>query len=163
MLKVPEATDDKSLEKRNEQLASCAKAIKEMSGRKIVVGNFNTTPYAVAFGSFLKEANLEDTRIGVQPNWNLGPIDMIVTHVPADHILATSNVSFKTRYVCEPMGLKHRPLLGDFYPNTKENEPYTEEPAEPAAETAAPVAESGAESKPKETDGKPKKRRRRAK
>jgi endonuclease/exonuclease/phosphatase (EEP) superfamily protein YafD len=163
MLKVPDPTDDKSLEKRNQQLAACAKAIKEMSGRKIVVGNFNTTPYAVAFGSFLKDANLEDTRIGVQPNWNLGPIDLFVTHVPADHILATSNVSFKSRYVCAPMGLKHRPLLGDFYPNTKENEPYTEEAAEPAAETAAPASEPAAESKPQAAEEKPKKRRRRAK
>lgn len=164
MLKVPDPTDDKSLEKRNAQLKACAAVIKGMNGRKVVVGNFNTSPYSMAFGSFLKEANLEDTRIGLQPNWNIGPVDMFVTRVAADHMFASSNVSFKSRYVCQPMGLTHRPLLGDFYPNTKDNEPYAEDPAEPAEEpAAAPAAAPTAEEKPKAAEEKPKRKRKRGK
>jgi endonuclease/exonuclease/phosphatase (EEP) superfamily protein YafD len=167
LMKVPEATDDKSLEKRNEQLKATAQVIKGLSGRKIVVGNFNTSPYAMAFGNFLKDADLKDTRIGVQPNWNLGPVDLGVTHIPVDHILATSNVAFKTRFVCPPMGLTHRPLMGDFYRADKDNIPYEEEAEsiegdEPAA---APRAEAAAE-KPaaKPAEEKPgKKRRKRGK
>lgn len=163
MLKVPQPTDDKSLQKRNEHLKACAAAIKGMNGRKVVVGNFNTSPYSMAFGSFLKDANLEDTRIGLQPNWNIGPVDMFITRVAADHMLASNNVSFKSRYVCQPMGLTHRPLLGDFYPNTKDNEPYTEDPAETSEEAPAPAVKPAAEEKPKAAEEKPKKKRKRGK
>jgi len=164
--KVPEGTDGDSLEKRNEQLKATAQVVKGLNGRKIVVGNFNTTPYSPAFGDFLKEGDLQDSRIGVQPNWNLGPVDFAgVLHLPVDHMLITKNVEVLSRYVCQPMGLTHRPILGEFFPADTAIVKYTDDGAEAADEEdkPAPAAAQPAAEKPKAEEKKPRKRGRRSK
>lgn len=154
LVKVPEATDDKTLQKRNEQLKAAANVIKGLNGHKVVVGNFNMSPYSVAFSDFLKETGLKDTRIGVQPNWSLGPVDLGVLRIPVDHIFASDTVAFKNRYVCPPMGLSHRPLIGEFYATTSKDIPYKED-ADAVAEDGKKAPAAAPATKPEKDDEKP--------
>lgn len=164
MVKLPEPTDDATLAKRNEQLAAVEKVVKSLNGRKIILGNFNMTPYSMSFGSFLKETELSDSRIGVQPNWNIGPVDFLgLLHVPADHILINKSVGVLHRYVMPTEGLTHQPLVADLYPGDREAVLYKDEPT--AEEAAPPAATKPAaqEEAPAVEDKKPTKRKKRSK
>ncbi len=164
MVKLPEPTDDASLTKRNEQLAAVGKVVKSLNGRKIVLGNFNMTPYSMSFGSFLKDADLNDSRIGVQPNWNVGPVDFLgLLHVPADHVFINKSVGVLHRYVMPTEGLAHQPLVADLFPGDHEAVLYKDDevaPEEPA--TPAPAATKPADAPPAD-DKKPAKRKKRGK
>lgn len=141
MVKLPEPTNEESLTIRNEQLTAVAEVVKSLDGRKIVLGNFNMTPYSMAFGSFLKDTELSDTRIGVQPNWNLGPIDFLgLLHLPVDHIFVNKSVAVLHRYVMPTEGLTHQPLLAELYPADREAVTYKEEPDESEEPVSKPAA-----------------------
>ncbi|MDZ4832628.1 MAG: hypothetical protein SGJ27_02385 [Candidatus Melainabacteria bacterium] len=165
MVKLPEPTNDATLAKRNEQLTAVAQVVKSFDGRKIVLGNFNTTPYSMAFSPFLKDTELIDTRDGVQPNYSLlGPVDVPgLSRVPADHILINKRVGLLHRYVFPTEGLTHQPLLADLYPGDRDAVLYQEASEKEVEEDAAPAAAEPAPEKPAADEKKPGKRKKRSK
>lgn len=164
MVKLPEPIDDATLTKRNEQLAAVEKIVKSLNGRKIVLGNFNMTPYSMSFGSFLKETELNDSRIGVQPNWNLWNIDFLgFLHVPADHIFINKKVGVLRRFVMPTDGLTHQPIMADLYPADREAVLYQdEETSEEEAAPPTPAAKPAPAAAPVD-DKKPAKKKKRGK
>ncbi len=163
LVKLPEATDNATFEKRTEQMKAVAALVKPLDGRKIVLGNFNTTPYAMSFGEFLKETEMSDSRIGVQPNFNIGPIDVLgLLHIPMDHIFVSKSVGILSRNVVPTEGLTHQPLLATIFPADREAVLYKEPAEETLDDDDAPAAKAPEKAAPEEKKA-PAKRKRRSK
>lgn len=178
--RLPDPVDGPGLDKRNAQAEALANVVKGLPGRKILVGNFNMTPYSMTFGKMKGIAELQDTRqgIGIQPNWHWpsdAELDVYFLRFPVDHILVNSQVGTKSRRIGADFGATHRPIVAELFPANADKVEYKEPPladdesvsaADPAPPPVAAPPASAAEDKAKVDDNdkdkdKKKKRRKR--
>lgn len=91
---------------RNTQLAAIGDWVRSKSGRAIVLGDLNITPWSYPFQRLLQNADLVDSRVGrgLYASWPsaLGPLG-----IPIDHALVSKDLQVKYR------GLLHRPKNSD--------------------------------------------------
>lgn len=172
-VRLPDPVDGPGLDKRNAQAEALANVVKGLPGRKIVVGNFNMTPYSMTFGKMKGIAELQDTRqgIGIQPNWHWpsdADLDVYFLRFPVDHILVNSQVGTSTRRVGADFGATHRPIIVELFPADADKVDYKEPPlakdesasaADPTPPAAAPSAPAAAK-KQAPADDKKKRRHR---
>lgn len=88
-LHLPPPIDRDSTMRRDAGLAAIAQAIAELPHRRMVVGDFNATPWSRGFGRMLEQAALLDVSPGhgVQGTW---PASMpSLFRVPIDHVLVS--------------------------------------------------------------------------
>ncbi len=142
-IELPAPKDGDTLSKRNAQAEAVAKMVAELNGRKMVLGDYNMTPYSMTFGALLKNGNLQDTRLGygIQPSWHYPDnMDLFLMRFPVDHILINSDVATMSRHVGEACGLAHRPIIVDLYPANSNQPKY--EPSKESAPDDIPAAQA---------------------
>ena len=94
---------------RNGQLAQIILALENNPAPKIVMGDFNATPFCWALKNFLKRMHLKDSRqgFGFQATW---PSVLGAIGIPIDHVLLSSEWVVLKREVGPDIGSDHRPV-----------------------------------------------------
>jgi endonuclease/exonuclease/phosphatase (EEP) superfamily protein YafD len=103
---------------RDAQFEWIARWCREQSGRVIVLGDLNTTPWSCSFGRLLRDGDLIDSMrgFGVQPTWrtSFGPLRGMLLwpiQIPIDHCLHSPGLIAVARETGPPCGSNHYPLL----------------------------------------------------
>lgn len=173
-VRLPDPVDGSGLDKRNAQAEALANVVKGLPGRKIVIGNFNMTPYSMTFGKMKGIAELQDTRqgLGIQPNWHWpsdADLDVYFLRFPVDHILVNSQVGTSSRRIGQDFGATHRPIVAELFPADADRVDYKEPPlakdesisaADPVPPPAAAAPTAAAAKKSAPADDKKKRRHR---
>jgi endonuclease/exonuclease/phosphatase (EEP) superfamily protein YafD len=95
---------------RDEQLEAIAALLEARAEPVVLVGDFNTTPWAPGFKDLLKAGAIRDTLAGRgwQPTW---PAKLGCFGIPIDHCVVSEEWTVGERRVCPSIGGDHRPLL----------------------------------------------------
>ena len=123
-VRLPDSFAIGSFEERAVVLDAVAQMVSSSKERTIVVGNFNVTPYSVAFDSFLNKSGLTDSRAGagVHPNCYLPEVegfDFYLNRFSMDHIFFNERLATFTRRVASSgIGSTHRPIICELYPSS---------------------------------------------
>ena len=104
--------------RRGEELVALAKAVKEVTGPVVVIGDFNTAPNAPPFSRFMQAANLAHSACGGRwlPTWRpenwRGKINdrSPLTGIPIDHLF-TRDIVVESCSVGGDFGSDHLPLI----------------------------------------------------
>jgi endonuclease/exonuclease/phosphatase (EEP) superfamily protein YafD len=101
------------LARRNRQFAEIAAFVRSQREPVAVAGDLNSSSWSPAFQHLVRETELRDTRLGrgVQPTW---PAWLPLAQVPIDHVLASAAVRVHSRFVGEPVGSDHLPVVVDL-------------------------------------------------
>lgn len=97
-----------------QELVALPKILKDKSLDRIVLGDFNSTPWNPAFFDFLSQAGLSESRLGfgVQPSW---PSSLpVALRIPIDHCLVSKNVRVVRHKIGPPVGSDHLPVIVDL-------------------------------------------------
>lgn len=101
------------LDLRNQQLLELQQLVNQKEVPTIVVGDFNCAPWSPFLSSFLRNSGLRDSRqgFGNQPSWHaeLWPLS-----IPIDHAFVSPTVHVHDRFLAEPAGSDHLPLVIDI-------------------------------------------------
>lgn len=94
---------------RNDQLEKIAAALEKSATPKIVMGDFNATPFCWVMKNFLERLRLQDSRrgFGYQATW---PSILGVLGIPIDHVLLSHDWVVVAREVGPDIGSDHRPV-----------------------------------------------------
>jgi endonuclease/exonuclease/phosphatase (EEP) superfamily protein YafD len=82
---------------------------KFFGGKTIVLGDFNTTPWSVAFRHYIQESGLYNTQngFGVLPSW---PAFLGFPWIPIDHVLVSQGFVVLNRHSGPYVGSDHYPV-----------------------------------------------------
>jgi endonuclease/exonuclease/phosphatase (EEP) superfamily protein YafD len=110
---TPLRTDD--FQRRNKQLAAASSLIKGLPRPKVLIGDFNITPWSSYFSRMMRDAELINARngFGVIPTWptfNYFPQLMI----PIDHCLVSPDIHVVNIRAGRHIGSDHLPLIVDL-------------------------------------------------
>lgn len=107
-----EATTD-----RNYHLMTAAQMLSHASTpHRLLIGDFNLTPYSPWFGEILRVGQLQNLSPGYAPTWRTGnPLFSI----PIDHILTSRTLTVRSRRVGPSLGSDHNALIADVAPAPK--------------------------------------------
>lgn len=111
----------KSFENRNKSLLLAAMMINQSTPR-MMVGDFNMTPWSPHFKNVLDAGNLKDISVGygIQPTWNIGPTMM--GGLKIDHILTNPEIQVDLVRVGPSLGSDHRSVTASlFIPRAVDN------------------------------------------
>jgi endonuclease/exonuclease/phosphatase (EEP) superfamily protein YafD len=99
---------------RDAQLATYAAWAAAVDGPKVVVGDFNATPWTVPFRHLLREGGLVNSQRGhgTSPTWEVDRW----WRLPIDHLVHSSDLRVVGRVVGPDLGSDHRPLLVGLAP-----------------------------------------------
>lgn len=105
---------------RNEQFTNLNKMVKTLNGRKVLIGDLNTTSFSPNFGRITEGTSLRDSRLGfgLQPSWN-AQIPFI--SVAIDHVLVSKEIKVTDRRAGADIGSDHFPIIikiGIQFPKT---------------------------------------------
>lgn len=91
------------------QLAAVAAAAAEAGSPCVVAGDFNATPWSLAYREFAARSGLRDTATGrgVEPTWNAR---RVAPRIPIDHVFASPDVAVLRRAVGPDVGSDHFPV-----------------------------------------------------
>lgn len=109
---VPPATPAYAAE-RNRQLASIATWAASHSGKAVVLGDLNTTPWSPYFDRLLSEGRL----VRAHPRWGLEPTwmaDQPWVSLLLDHVLVSPGIGVTSVEVGPDVGSDHRPVRADL-------------------------------------------------
>lgn len=100
---------------RNEQLEAAGPHARALAEPKIVMGDFNVTPWSPYFSRLLAEAGLINARAGfgllpTWPAWHRLPLLMI----PIDHCLVSHGIEVRDLRTGPRLGSDHLPLIADL-------------------------------------------------
>jgi endonuclease/exonuclease/phosphatase (EEP) superfamily protein YafD len=99
--------------KRNSQLEIIGESISnDPSKTKIVLGDFNVTPYSYYFSQLKKTIRLKNTMagFGLQNSWpSLSPLDIF--RIPIDHVFVSKNIQVVDRRIGPNLGSDHFPVI----------------------------------------------------
>ncbi len=92
---------------RNQSLVSAAETLSRDSSR-LLVGDFNMTPWSSHFQKVLKAGNLKDVSagFGIEPTWYVGPT--VMGGLKIDHILSSPDFQVESYSVGPDLGSDHR-------------------------------------------------------
>ncbi|MFZ9856023.1 MAG: endonuclease/exonuclease/phosphatase family protein [Limisphaerales bacterium] len=109
---VPPATPVYAAE-RNRQLASIATWAASHSGKAVVLGDLNTTPWSPYFSRLLVDGRLvrAHPRWGVEPTWMA---DQPWVSLLLDHVLVSPEIGVTSVEVGPDVGSDHRPVRADL-------------------------------------------------
>jgi endonuclease/exonuclease/phosphatase (EEP) superfamily protein YafD len=109
---VPPATPVYAAE-RNRQLASIATWAASHSGKAVVLGDLNTTPWSPYFSRLLTDGRLvrAHPRWGVEPTWMA---DQPWVSLLLDHVLVSPEIGVTSVEVGPDVGSDHRPVRADL-------------------------------------------------
>ncbi len=95
---------------RNTQLAFIADQVVAASGSKIVIGDLNTTPWAVHYRLFEADTGLVNAQRGhgIKPSW---PLYLPIAMIPIDHALVSDDLDVAEIRTLSSIGSDHLPLL----------------------------------------------------
>jgi endonuclease/exonuclease/phosphatase (EEP) superfamily protein YafD len=98
---------------RDVQMGRLAELAREKSGKVMLCGDFNCSPWSNSFRKMAHRAQLFDSTrgFGFQPTW---PVGRFWLWVPIDHCLVSNSVSVARRWIGKSIGSDHYPLLIDF-------------------------------------------------
>ncbi len=113
----PPPSHQTAYEHRNTLMADVAKAIKQHK-TSIVVGDFNTTPWAGHFADMESRSGLLSARRGngIAATW---PDSFFPLLIPIDHILVSKNIAVTSLKSVPVVGSDHRAMVGGlrvFFP-----------------------------------------------
>jgi endonuclease/exonuclease/phosphatase (EEP) superfamily protein YafD len=99
--------------RRNSQLSEVADFLASVSGPKMLLGDFNATPWSFAFANLLKRSALRDSSLGmgVRPTWPVGKLPL---KLPIDFCLVSEEILVRDRWIGPQVGSDHYPLAVDF-------------------------------------------------
>ena len=99
---------------RNLQVAAAAARLRATPGPKILVGDLNTTPWSPYFADLVRDAGLDDPRLGsgIWPTWPM-PMPALL-RIPIDHCLTSDDVRVESIRTGGRTGSDHRPLVVDL-------------------------------------------------
>jgi endonuclease/exonuclease/phosphatase (EEP) superfamily protein YafD len=91
------------------QLGAVADAAAAAVGPRIVAGDFNATPWSLAYRTFAARSGLRDTALGrgVQPTWNAR---RPAPRIPIDHVFASPDLAVVRRAIGPDIGSDHFPV-----------------------------------------------------
>ena len=100
-------------EARNAQLAALAPFAAAQASAVIMAGDLNITSWSPFFGDFVRRSGLRDSRLGMghQPSW---PVNSPLMRIPIDHALVSAQVEVQRRWLEQPIGSDHFPVVLDF-------------------------------------------------
>ncbi len=98
---------------RNDGLEDLANLIISTKGTKMVMGDFNLTPWSPYFQDFIAKTGLNDSQkgIGIQPSW---PTSMPLFWIPLDHCFVTKDINIHARNIGPNVDSDHYPVIVDF-------------------------------------------------
>ena len=96
---------------RNEQLAIAGDVLAEVDGPKIVVGDFNATPWSAGLRAFRSENELSG--FNTRATW---PIWLGFAGIPIDHAFVSRDLGILEIETGPDIGSDHRPILIDVAP-----------------------------------------------
>jgi endonuclease/exonuclease/phosphatase (EEP) superfamily protein YafD len=98
---------------RNHQLQSIASIARKNNLPTIVLGDLNTTIWAMSFQRFLAQSGLTNPRrnFGIIPTW---PTHLPMLYIPIDHILTSKSVDVVNLESVPIVGSDHRGLIAEL-------------------------------------------------
>ena len=102
-------TTSRRAEKRDQALHAAAKWSRARSGRRVVMGDFNTTPWSSSFRRLLQDGRLFDSLsgFGLQVSW---PESNVLLRIPIDHAVLGPALAATARGTGPSFGSQHRSL-----------------------------------------------------
>jgi endonuclease/exonuclease/phosphatase (EEP) superfamily protein YafD len=99
---------------RNQQLQEIGELANRITGPKLVVGDFNCTPWSPYFSDFHQQTSLRDSRLGFghQGSWSEFP--ELPIRIPIDHAMVSPEVVVRNRWTGRHAGSDHRPIVLDL-------------------------------------------------
>lgn len=99
---------------RNQQMFEIAELANRISGLKVIVGDYNCTPWSPYFRQLIQQTNLRDSRegFGHQGSWSAFP--MVPIRIPIDHALLSPQIAVISRWNGQHSGSDHRPIVMDL-------------------------------------------------
>ena len=98
---------------RNEQLATAGEVLAEVDAPKIVVGDFNATPWSARLRTFRTENDLSG--FNTRATW---PVWFGFAGIPIDHAFVSRDLRILEIEIGPDIGSDHRPLLVDVKRNS---------------------------------------------
>jgi endonuclease/exonuclease/phosphatase (EEP) superfamily protein YafD len=97
-------------EARNHQIQSIADLVNKSIGSMILIGDFNTSPWARPYRELEERTGLRNTRrgFGIRPTW---PTFMPLAMIPIDHALVSDNIGVIDTRTGPRIGSDHLPLI----------------------------------------------------
>lgn len=95
---------------RKFQMEESARFLNQIKTPKLLIGDFNCTPYSYAFKSLVDQADLYDSR----SKWTIGaswPTFFFPLMIPIDHALVSEEIQVVERRVLDSGGSDHRALF----------------------------------------------------
>lgn len=101
---TPDRTD-----RRDQALDAAARWSRSHRARRIVMGDFNTTPWSARFRTLLRDGRLSDSLdgFGIQASW---PESNLLIRIPIDHALLGPGLAATDRGTGPSFGSQHRSL-----------------------------------------------------
>ena len=103
---------------RNEQLVIASEVLAEIDAPKLVVGDFNATPWSASFRAFRSENGLSG--FNTRATW---PVWLGFAGIPIDHAFVSPDLRILGIETGPDIGSDHRPLLIDVAPRPAEEPP----------------------------------------
>jgi len=109
-LHVASPTNAQRLQLRNQQFKQVAGILNQKKRAAIVMGDFNCTPWSSFLVEFLNQTGLRDSRqgFGYQATWHR---DLGIFKIPIDHAFVSAEIHVHDRFVAEPAGSDHLPVV----------------------------------------------------
>ncbi len=100
-------------ELRNQHLQEASQFLAARPGPKILLGDFNISPWSPFFSDVLRLNNLRDARLGfgIKPTW---PLFFFPAAIPIDHVLVSSHVAIANFQTSGNFGSDHRAVVVDI-------------------------------------------------
>lgn len=97
-------------EGRNEQLVEVAGIVAELSGARVLIGDFNTTMWGASYRKLVRSTGLRNARkgFGVLPTW---PTFFPIALIPIDHCLISEELDVIDIRTGPGIGSDHLPLI----------------------------------------------------
>ena len=95
---------------RNEQFTNLNKMVQILNGRKVLIGDLNTTSFSPNFNRIIEGTSLRDSRLGfgLQNTWN-AKMDFI--SIAIDHVLVSEEINVIDRRTGLDIGSDHLPVI----------------------------------------------------
>lgn len=100
---------------RNAQLAFAGNWANSQAGNRIVVGDFNSTPWSYAFRRLQDETGLHNSQEGFGLEASFPAASFFAFRVPIDHLLHSDDLVVSDRRLGPAMGSDHFPLVVDLW------------------------------------------------
>ena len=99
-----------NLKVRNLQMQNMAEYLSNAPEPKMLIGDFNMTPWTPYYTQLIQTTGLRNARkgFGILPSW---PVQIPFMKIPIDHCLVSSKIHIKDIRTLESIGSDHLPLL----------------------------------------------------